>query len=193
MRVDRIAGIDLESSATGSPQIGRGSAVLLAVLASPPSTTSGVRTRNLPLLAAHILGYSRVDIVNLVSSPTASVLDIADLGHVAAPWVTARNEIAARLETSNVVLLAWGTTEPIGPARYRHCEQVPRLRSILADGRLERWTVGGSPRHPLRWQRFTHRHFPKQSFEDALRQLFCPDRKERSTFPPIRQTSHKTV
>lgn len=149
--------------------------MLLAVLASPPSTTSGVRTRQRLDIAARALGHDRVEIANLFGCPTSNVLEIAALGASEEPWMASRPAIRACLQSADAVLLGWGTAEPIGPARYHHREQVAWLRSAVADRRQVGWTVGGMPRHPSRWQRFTHRQFPDLRFDEALNRVLRPE------------------
>lgn len=147
-----------------------GGSTLLAVLATPPLATSGDRTRHRLDLASVILGCSVVEIGNLLTAPTHSVLDIAIVGAAAAAWEPARAELAERLSCADEVLLGWGHTEPTGPARRHHRAQVDWLtEQLLADGRTC-WTVGPTPRHPSRWQRYTARHYPGLNFEDALGQ-----------------------
>jgi hypothetical protein len=152
MRDEVVARVDSES-------------VLLAVLASPPATTSGARTRHRLGLACYALGYERVEVVNLFSRATSNVLDIATLGVAEAAWKEGRPGIVAGLNLADAVLLGWGATEPIGAARQHHRAQVAWLRTELRERGLVGWTVGGTPRHP---SRFTARHFPDLAFSDAL-------------------------
>lgn len=141
---------------------------LVAVLASPPTTTSGDRTRNRLRLAANVLGFDRVGLVNLFGLATSTVLDISRLGTEASPWQVARPQIEEGLAVADGVLLGWGSTEPTGGARRHHRAQVSWLGCVLADRGLVAWTVGGTPRHPSRWQRYTARQFPGLIFGDAL-------------------------
>lgn len=155
--------------------------VLLAVLASPPLTTSGVRTRHRLDLAARLLGHERVEIVNLFSCPTSNVLDIAKFGMCDRLWTAARVAILGGLDSADAVIYGWGTTEPVGPARYHHREQVRWLRSVVADRGQSGWTVGGTPRHPSRWQRLTSRRFPGLAFEEALAGVLHLESRPAST------------
>lgn len=150
---------------------------LVGILASPPATTSGDRTRRRLALAANVLGFDRVDVVNLFGSATATVVEISDLGVDVAPWREARLEITGGLHEADGVLLGWGCTEPAGRARWHHRAQVAWLRTTLADRGMIGWTVGGTPRHPSRWQRFTARQFPGLAFGDALGRALQPERQ----------------
>jgi hypothetical protein len=146
---------------------------LLAVLASPPLTPSGNRTRKRLELATALIGCGSIKIVNLVATPTVDVLGIAVVGTEPGPWLTARETIRDGLEHADAVLLGWGCTEPPGPARYYHRAQVAWLLQIATHRGLARWTVGGTPRHPSRWQRYTARAFPDLPFETALASALC--------------------
>ena len=142
--------------------------VLLAILATPPLTTSGERTRRRLDLAAGILGCATVEIVNLIAVPTPDVLAIHEVGAVEVPWLAARGAIAEGLDRADEVLFGWGCALPAGPARRHHRAQVEWLaREARARG-IEPWMVGETPRHPSRWQRHTTRAFPEMSFDQAL-------------------------
>jgi hypothetical protein len=119
-------------------------------------------------MAARILGYERVEIVNLISVATDTVLDIAAAGDDQVSWLASRPQILNCLDHADAVLLGWGCTEPSGPARHHHRTQVEWLKSTLANRRLKTWTVGGTPRHPSRWQRYTARAYPGTPFSVAL-------------------------
>jgi len=142
--------------------------LLLAVLASPPLTTSGAVTRRRVELAAQLIGCDAVTFSNLISIPTADVLDIAAVGRDPIGWSDAQAEIAAGLEEADSVLFGWGCAEPSGPARNRHRAQVRWLHAGVHRRNLRWWTVGGAPRHPSRWQRYTAREYPKVPFHVAL-------------------------
>jgi hypothetical protein len=148
--------------------------VLLAILASPPLTTSGDRTRARLHLAAELLGYDQVELANLLSSATSTVLEISVVGASAEPWDRARPDIDGALERATGVLLGWGCSEPNGLARLHHRRQTAWLAVRTAAHDLPRWTIGGAPRHPSRWQRYTHRTFPGVEFRDAVRRALCP-------------------
>ena len=80
-----------------------------------------------------------------------------------AGWIDARPWIKAAIEMSDGVLLAYGLSVPSGPARHHHKRQVDWLLEQLSQ--VPVWQFGGSPRHPSRWQRWTHRHHPDIGFE----------------------------
>jgi hypothetical protein len=118
--------------------------------------------------AANLLGFERVEIVNLLDVPTATVLDHSVAGREPAPWLSSRRLIVEGLDRTNAVLVGWGCVEPQGPARQHHRSQVAWLRDALSQAGSAIWTVGGSPRHPSRWQRYTSRAFPGVPFPTAL-------------------------
>ena len=142
---------------------------LLAILATPPRTT-GDRTRARVNLARDIVGADFVSIVNLFDYPTKSVLDIEISGAVDAPWIRAREEIQTAITTATDALLGYGHRAPNGLARTHHQHQVLWLDSLLDESDVNVWTVGGTPRHPSRWQRYTSRAYPELDFKEALRQ-----------------------
>src|SRR4051794_31018520 len=141
---------------------------LLAILASPPLATSGSRTRARLTLAARLIGCDTFAVANLISIPTTDVLDISVVGHEKASWCDARIRLAAQLDDAEDVLLGWGCTEPVGAARKHHRSQVAWLRTEVSRHGFRPWTLGGKPRHPSRWQRYTARYHNGLPFVDAL-------------------------
>lgn len=141
---------------------------LVAILASPPSATSGARTRARLALAADVIGSAELGLVNLLDVATRDVLEISRAGQHAAVWLASRPAIEAQLSTADHALLAWGTTEPTGPARFHHRAQIEWVMDAISRHQVSYWTVGGAPRHPSRWQRYTARAFPDRDFRCAL-------------------------
>lgn len=152
----------------------RPSKLLLAVLASPPKTTTGNRTSGRVKLAAELLGCQEVQIVNLLGTPTRDVCDIQSAGSMPGPWIDSRTSIQCLLPTADAVLFAWGCKSPIGSARIHQRRQVEWVKVQTKQQDLPEWTVGGCPRHPSRWQRYTHHAFPGVAFRDALRLALIP-------------------
>lgn len=141
---------------------------LIAVLASPPATTSGLRTEHRVRLVADLLESRSMDIVNLLDVPTASVLDLSEVGAEPEPWLRSRHSLWASLSADADVLLGWGQSEPNGTARHHHRAQIAWLHRQLSQAEARVWTVGGTPRHPSRWQRYTSRSHPTLPFRLAL-------------------------
>ena len=141
---------------------------LLVVGLNPPET-SGLRTLQRIELARRLLGYETVDIRNLFASPTRSAVQLAAIGSQPQGWLMARADLADELAHADGVLLAYGVRAPGGPARRHFEEQVSWLDGVLNRAGLPVWLVGGAPRHPSRWQRYTHRSAPDKAFPDALR------------------------
>jgi hypothetical protein len=141
---------------------------LVAVLANPPMSDHGTRTRARVDLAADIIGCDTVTIVNLFPVPSRSSLDIAALGETSTTWLAARPEINEAVTGADAVLLGYGTSPPAGRAGDHHRAQVSWTRTLLESLSTQPWMVGGLPRHPSRWQRHTSRTFPGRSFVDAL-------------------------
>jgi len=141
---------------------------LLAILATPPLTTSGARTRGRLQLATEILGSGVLAIANLIDVPTKDVLDITSVGRESGPWLEARSDLEDQITLADDVLLAWGISEPAGSARDHHRAQVVWVNDLISSRGMVRWTVGGTPRHPSRWQRHTARRRPGLPFPLAL-------------------------
>lgn len=141
---------------------------LVAILANPP-LTNGTRTLRRVELAADLLGFSRVHVVNLFALPSQATGEIAILGADEEGWLIARETLGPCLDTAHGVLLAYGATAPIGNARFHFRRQVEWLHSLIAERDLPSWQVGDGPRHPSRWQRWTYRAHPGMPFADALR------------------------
>lgn len=142
-------------------------ATLLAVLASPP-LTSGERTRRRLQVACRALGFSSFVVHNLVMAPTRSILDISVVASDESAWVEARARLAAALEDADGVLLGFGVSSPVGPARVFYLAQVRWLMRAIASHGLPTWQVGDGPRHPSRWQRWTARHHAGVPFAVAM-------------------------
>ena len=142
----------------------------LVVVGSNPPTTSGLRTLNRSDLARSILGFRSVEVGNLFGLPTYRTGAITAVGVGHENWQVARAELGRRIARADGVLLAYGVAKPSGPARVHHDAQVKWLNAVLGQRRLPVWWVGGAPRHPSRWQRYTYRHYPGVAFLDALAQ-----------------------
>lgn len=140
---------------------------LLAILSNPP-LTQGTRTQRRVELAAQFLGYSEFKLVNLFALPSHDAGEIAVLGVEEDGWLAARQLLRPGLEQANGVLLAYGTAAPNGAARLHFRRQVEWLHDLIAERRLPSWYVGDGPRHPSRWQRWTHRAHPGVPFREAL-------------------------
>lgn len=165
---------------------------LAAVLNSQPSHSSGKLTLERVGMAGEILGAKNVSVCNLFGLATRSVLDVSSLGTDEHGWTQARSSILVSLDDATDVLLAFGVQEPTGKARSFFRAQIEWLGEMVADRGLRTWTVGGSPRHPSRWQRYTVRSFPDLSFADALAQSFKPG-DENATEEPQKPSPGKTI
>lgn len=146
---------------------------LVAVLANPP-LTDGQRTLRRVELAAQLLGFSDYEVANLFAVPSHATGAIAVLGIEEKGWLEARLSLQDRLATAQGVLLAYGASAPTGRARAHFRQQVEWLDRCIASLDLPAWQVGDGPRHPSRWQRWTHRTYPEISFVDALRRSLVP-------------------
>lgn len=149
------------------------SQTLVAVLANPP-LTSGVRTLGRVRLAAELLGFTDVEVANLFSLPSHATRDIDVLGAAEDGWIKARPTLDGELTRAGGVLLAYGADTPSGPARFHFRNQVAWVLARVDDLALPIWQVGDGPRHPSRWQRWTHRAHPNVPFPDALRSSLVP-------------------
>jgi hypothetical protein len=143
------------------------SSVLVAVLANPPLTT-GTRTIRRVELAAEVLGFSRSAVANLFALPSHATGGIAELGAGPEGWVSARSPLAAQIGGADALLLAYGASEPSGSARTHFRCQLEWLAERVEARGVAVWCVGDGPRHPSRWQRWTHRAHPGLPFRDAL-------------------------
>jgi len=141
--------------------------VLLAVLAAPP-TTSGTRTLSRISLAMNALGADDLIVANLFPTPVYRTTDISKVGAAASSWLDAREPLLNGLRLARVVLLAYGTSTPAGPARLHHRSQVSWLDEARAESGHETYLVGDGPRHPSRWHRWTRWEYPDVSFTEAL-------------------------
>lgn len=146
---------------------------LIAVLANPP-LTEGKRTRHRVNLAAEILGFRGVEIANLFAFPSRATGAIGEIGVSEEGWAAARPQIEACLSAAIGILLAYGTTGPVGVAGAYFRQQVQWLHERIAESGTRAWQVGDGPRHPSRWQRWTWRAHPDVPFPIALRRSLVP-------------------
>ena len=140
----------------------------LVVIGSNPPTTSGQRTLRRVELAREILGFQTVEVINLFPLPTYRTTGISQVGQTIEGWGQARREIRASIAGASAVLLAYGVGHPTGAARHHHRSQVAWLDELLVAEGIAAWWVGGEPRHPSRWHRYTHRIDPSKAFRDVL-------------------------
>ncbi|GAB3795063.1 hypothetical protein GCM10028798_03160 [Humibacter antri] len=147
--------------------------MLLAVLLNPPSSTTGVRTRNAVNLAGEVLGFHRTEIVNLTTVATPTVLELNQLS--ADVWLNARPDISEGLARASALLGGWGTAGLSGVARAARASQVEWLIHAAREVGIEEiWTVGGRPRHPSRWHQYVaekHGRTSEGSFSQKLSQV----------------------
>lgn len=140
----------------------------LLVVGSNPPTTSGQRTLARAEQARHILDFDYCELVNLFSLPTYRTSGLAVAGISPDGWLDARTHLAVALGRASAVLLAYGISKPSGAAAKHHDAQVLWLESEITRRGLPVWWVGGAPRHPSRWHRYTHRTHPETAFPEAL-------------------------
>jgi hypothetical protein len=143
--------------------------VLLAICSNPPLSTSGERTLARLEQARALLGFQNVRLVNLFALPTYRSDEVEALGRAPDGWHLARAGIAEALDRADAVLLAYGVSAPAGPAREHHRDQTAWLDSEVTRRQLPSYWVGGAPRHPSRWQRYTFRSHPDLAYADGLR------------------------
>lgn len=161
---------------------------LLVVGSNPPSQTSGQRTLARVQQAATILGFERAVVANLFALPTYRSGGISDLGQEPDGWLAARAALEGALGNCSGVLLAYGVVAPTGPAREHHRAQARWLNAEIEERMLPTWWVGGAPRHPSRWQRYTWREFPSEDFREALKRALV-----RSILPTPAEPSVKAL
>lgn len=142
--------------------------VLLAIGANPPAQTSGERTLARIAQARDLLGFQQVRIANLFALPSYRTSGLSELGSVAEGWLQARLQLEDEVSKADGILLAYGKSEPTGPARMHFRDQVSWLDLQIANHILPVWWVGGAARHPSRWQRYTCRTYPDLPYEAAL-------------------------
>lgn len=141
--------------------------VLLFVGLNPP-LTSGARTRSRVELARALLGFEAVEHGNLFALPTKNSTGLSTLGVSDDGWVSARAQLSQQLRRANGTLLGYGVQGPSGTAGRLFRAQAAWLEAELVLVGLPVWLVGGRPRHPSRWQRYTHRAHPGVPFDVAL-------------------------
>lgn len=139
---------------------------------------AGERSRARVALAADLLGFDGFVIENLFAISSHATGAIATLGATADGWLKARPALLASLADAAGVLFAYGTSEPVGPARTQFRDQVAWLDAVVVESGLPAWQVGDGARHPSRWQRWTSRAHPDLCFIEApdatLRVVYSP-------------------
>lgn len=119
-------------------------------------------------MAREVLRFESVRLANLFALPSYRSGGLSELGATPEGWLAARAEMEQALGEASAVLLAYGVGEPTGQARAYFREQVAWLNERIEQHGLPTWWVGGAPRHPSRWQRYTWRAHPDSAFGDAL-------------------------
>lgn len=140
---------------------------LSAILATPP-LTSGGRTLARVEMARQVLGAERSIVANLYDVPTRDIGELATKGHDPAQWRRSRTALKQAVDLADVVMLAYGVSRPPAPVRSYHDEQVEWLNELFDRRSVPVLMVGGRPRHPSRWQRWTSRAHPGRPFREAL-------------------------
>jgi hypothetical protein len=145
----------------------------LFVVGLNPPETSGSRTLARTELARQLLGLDAVDLGNLFALRTRSAVELPDVACQQDGWLSARAGLIDGLSRADGVLLGYGVQAPTGVAGDHFRSQVIWLEFALRSIELPVWLVGGAPRHPSRWQRYTHRMTPDKPFRDALREALA--------------------
>lgn len=140
---------------------------LLVVLLNPP-TGDGARTLARVDCAKEILGLDVAHTVNLFGIATANSRCIAQAGDREVSWLRSRAKLEHAVSHSTDILLAYGVSHPVGPARHHFQAQVSWLETLFDESMHRIWLVGGRPIHPSRWQRHTWRTHPGRPFREAL-------------------------
>src|SRR5699024_8574936 len=145
---------------------------LVVIGSNPPLGTSGNRTRRRVELAGEVLEYSDVELVNIFELASCRTGEITRIGENKCGWLRAREVIRVSLQTADGIMVAYGLQPPSGAARLNFSEQVEWLWHKFRRLELPVWNVGGAPRHPSRWQRYTNKHYPELQFAEALKNSF---------------------
>lgn len=140
---------------------------LLAVLHNPP-VGDGRITRSRTALAARILGHHSWGVVNVVVEKTQTSLEIGNLDLQAEWGAVEWMQLNFELAKADEVLLAYGLSAPIGPSRSPFRRRLSALHEALEHHGVPVVTLGGKPRHPSRWQRYTHKTHPGVPFDRAI-------------------------
>lgn len=133
-----------------------------------PALGGGARTLN---RVAKLASHSRAEnyrVVNLFETPTASTSELARLGEDELAWQGARAAILDSIRCSKSAILAYGVAAPPGAVMPVFNRQVDWLGTVLGENDVLAWQVGGAPRHPSRWQRYTSRFYSDLTFDQAL-------------------------
>lgn len=120
-------------------------------------------------MACDILQIDGLVIANLLDIPMYRTGELSILGRDPDLWLQSRSAIAAAVTTADSVLFGYGCTQPSGVARYHFRAQTSWVSGLAAGLGLSPVMVGGEPRHPSRWQRWTSRRYPGLDFRAALR------------------------
>lgn len=128
---------------------------LIAVLLNPVRHNRVTVTERNTRLAAAVLGFGSVEIVNLSSVPTRDISELSRLGNDPRGWQRSRPSLRRALQRGDRLLFAWGTTRLTGPARSHQLQQIEWLLQVAQDsGHRTALVLDGLPRHPSRWHQY---------------------------------------
>jgi hypothetical protein len=150
--------------------VGMATRTVLAVLASPP-TTSGTRTLNMLKQGMLALGASRLLVANLCVRAAA---DLPALTNATDPsdWAAAQPDLCEGLGKADALLGAWGLFPLSGEARQYRAQQLHWLRLMAeAQGHTRAWALGAEPRHPSRWHQYVSDRHARSSGGPTLTRL----------------------
>lgn len=140
---------------------------LCAVLLNPNGRDQSRSQRRVELLC-ELLDIESHRIVNLCQTPTSAARDLGVGGSDPDAWADSRTMLEVGVTSSDVVLFGFGVGVPSSASRTVFQDQVAWLEERTAAIAGTVCQVGGQPRHPSRWQRYTHRHYPDLEFRSAL-------------------------
>ncbi len=134
---------------TNRPRVG-------AILLNPARQTKRVSTTQLVLEDVRVAKvWGRLEIANLVETPTRNSKELAQVATSPQVFLDARDRLEALLTSSETLVFAWKIAPLSGPAgRHVRGQAAWVISRARHHGHTHAWVMGGRPRHPSRWPQY---------------------------------------
>lgn len=127
-----------------------------AILLNPARDTKRTSTTQLVLEDVRVAkAWGRLEIANLVETPTRNSKELARVATSPEAFLDARDRLETVLTSSDMLVFAWGVASLPGPTgRHVRGQTSWVISRAQHHGHTHVWVMGGQPRHPSRWRQY---------------------------------------